>query len=372
MHLLEWAFAEDVPHAEKLVLVWLAWRANADGLGLMDRAALAKATGYKPRSIQRLLKSLRDSMLLAETGRGYWYRIGPLHTRGLAKQIAELPEDMRPVPPGLYGGGPITTPLAIDAEDIAQTVGDYLVDQLANVEARLGQRLDRLSMFPVEHDAQPEPPPPDPVKENPLYQELLNLGKPESVAYALSEADLNIEDDLALAGTQPPAATSEDYEDSLDGRLQRIADILEGAASTGGQGLRDTWAALEAEENKHSVKGERAAFLNLYPAIVSAAKANVGRMTLAQFIDPQRAARGAAPWDTENSPVDKNDPELAREIQVMLQELEACGDPRCTVQPRTKELGDDGVTREETLMAFHRRVTAKYNEMLNLQNMGII
>ena len=104
MDLVEWAFVRDLPTAEKLVLVYLAHNANSVGLGLMDRGALERATGYKKRSIQRLLKSLRDDAHLEDIGP--WFRIGPsafFDTDPVLAQLAALPDDMRPVAPRPFG-----------------------------------------------------------------------------------------------------------------------------------------------------------------------------------------------------------------------------------------------------------------------------
>ena len=77
-------------------------------------------------------------------------------------------------------------------------------------------------------------------------------------------------------------------------------------------------------------------------------------------------------WEQELHPVDKDDPALMAEIAVMLAELEDANDPRCEVQPRTTEEGEDGVKRTETVLGSHRRVSAKHREMERLKQMGVI
>ena len=46
------------------------------------------------------------------------------------------------------------------------------------------------------------------------------------------------------------------------------------------------------QENKHTVKGEQDAFLLLYPQIVAAAKANVGKPSISAFCHATRPAPG--------------------------------------------------------------------------------
>jgi len=375
MRMIEWAFGQDIPHSEKLVLVYLAANASAQGVGIMNRASLMAATRYKPRSIQRLLKSLRGGDLLVDIG-GDWYRIGSLtdpnypHTHLMAGEIGEMPDDL---PPLLATDSPIV----LDGEDIAQTIGDYLTDQLNNFIAQIDERLDRATMFHVDHQASHvvEEEPPDPVLENPIYQTLIDTGQAPERAYALSKADLAMGEELdhepALLDVREFGAIA-DYPDNAVGRYKRILYILHGpeAPNFDISALRHTWNRIEEQENKHTQTGEVDAFELVYPAIVDAARVFDG--TIEEFIEPKCIARGEAPWDQELNPIDKDSPELMTEIAVMLAELEAAQDPRCTVQPRTKETGDDGVTREETVLGWHRRVTAKHNEMLRLQQMGVI
>lgn len=370
MRILEWAFEQDLPTAEKLVLVYLASNANLAGVGPMTRGPLANATGYKKRSIQRLLKSLRDSGHFHE--HGDWYAVGaPPLSDALIDQLAEFPADMRPEPPitrdTSYSPKVEDWPIF---ESLAQTVGDYVLDQFANFENRITEHLERLAMFHV--TAKPEPPPPDPVLENPLFRTLRDAGVDPVRAYDLSLADLNMDEEHD--NDTPPALGAEViYEDNEIGRCSRIADILQGTT-----GLRPTplllhdWRELEALENKHTVKGEVDNFELIYPAIVAAAHARAGQMSIEEFIDIDSVEQGCAPWDYEINPVDKEDPKLMAEIAQMLIELEAANNPSCVVHGRTVEKLDDGGEVTETLLSYHRRVEAKYREMKKLKAMGAI
>lgn len=401
MQLVEWAFKQDLPHSEKLVLLWLASRANSVGFGLMDRELLSRQTGYATRSVQRLLRDLRKKELLSD-GIAPWYRTGPYNDNlaGLESalpkdpsplhlQLAELPEEMRPLPPGEerdYSMTVFTPP--VDADGIAQTVGDYVIDQLNTLELRFNQRLDAMVVqqnaaieklhtanYVAALAAEPEPPPPDPVKENPLYAQLLGLGMSEGEAYELSEKDLLMEAAEQPEENPPPVTSPEggEYANDAEGRLTRILDILHGADSQAhySDSLVKSWRMIEELENKHTVKGETDAFLLLYPAIVDAAKAHVGKTSAADFVSVAAYKAGAALWDQELDAEDKEDPQLNIEIAQMLAELEKRNDPRCVVQPRTKETGDDGVVRTETLKGFYLRVKAKYDQMIELAEMGV-
>ncbi len=370
MRMIEWAFEQDIPHASKLVLVYLAANASAEGVGRMNRKDLMQATGYKTRSIQRLLKDLRNAGYLEIVGP--WYLCGDMAPRKLdgesakllAKEIGQLPDalaalkapDVRQFPP----------PVA--AEAIAHIVGDYVVDQLASFEARIGQRLDAFAVFHVEQEIKP---PPDPVIENPLYEQLIDSGMERPRAYALSERDLEMGEEL---DNEAAPVSDEDYPDSIVGRFERIVDILHGADASemATSSNFDGWERIEEAENKYTVKGEPAAFLLLYPAIVDAARAGVGKYTISDFCDPKRAESGDAPWDKEINPIDKEDPALEVDITRMLGEIEATNAPNCQVMPRTTEKYDDGSVVQETILGFHRRVKAKYNQMLQLKQMEII
>lgn len=385
MRVIEWAFEQQLPTAEKIVLVWLASNANSAGVGPMDRTALEQATGYKKRSAQRLLKSLRDSQHLVE--HGIWYAIGNAGkiTAGLENDLAQLPPahqfDIKASADGLQ----INVDTDAIGEAIASHVTDaaeFMADQLQNFEMRFTQQIKRLAMLHVEHSlSQPPPaPPPDPVLENPLYGQLLETGMEAARAYKVSEADLRIGE--VFANDTPPPAPDGEYPDDAGGRYERVVDILHGAhaADFHDAARHVKWLELETDENKHTKAGERDAFVLLYPAIVAAAKANVGKLSIDEFLDPHIESRagfkkavthGVYVWDQELDPIDKDDPAMLTEIAIMLAELEQANDPRCQVHARTREEGDDGVVREETVLGYYRRVKAKRDEMTKMQDMGV-
>ncbi len=168
MRMIEWAFEQDIPHASKLVLVYLAANASADGVGRMDRKDLMWATGYKTRSIQRLLKDLRNAGYLEIVGP--WYLCGDMDASKLADvDLDQLPEGS----PLRYGTDVRQFPPPVAAEAIGQIVGDYMINQWANFEARIMQHIDRMAVFHVEQEIDL---PPDPVIENPLYEQLIDGG----------------------------------------------------------------------------------------------------------------------------------------------------------------------------------------------------
>ena len=412
MRMIEWAFEQQLPTAEKIVLVWLARNANSAGVGLMARDALEKATGYKKRSAQRLLKSLRDSQHLVE--HGIWYAIGNAGLGTIARdgELAQLPDavTLSPAAEGaaadedeawkrataaLAAHAPVE-PINADAigEAIAKHVadaGEFMLDQLQNFEVRLASQLTQLALLHVEHNPTLAPPP-DPVIENPLYGQLIESGMGEARAYKLSETDLAIGEDLD--SETPPVASDggpieykelfdAGYADDAVGRYERIVDILHGAQASeyGGIERHLKWQELETVENKHSKSGEIEAFLLLYPAIVAAAKANVGKLSIDEFLDPhvesrpgfkQAVTHGIYVWDQEIDPLDKDDPACLAEIAVMLAELEQAHDPRCEVHARTSEEGEDGVVRQETVLGYYRRVKAKHYDMIKLRTMGVL
>jgi hypothetical protein len=395
MRWIDWAFQAAVPTAEKLVLVYLATRANYAGVGLMDREELQRLTGYERRSVQRLLKALRDAKLLADGGP--WYILTPPETeQGLT------PATIAALPPPQEGGpvGPPVGPLLAsgDVDAAADRLGaaiqdgaEFLVDQMSNAEARLAQLFVRgaQQLEVVLASVQPHyvPPPPDPVKESPLYVRLLDAGLAEDLAYATVKAQMEREG--GGDATKPPSDATKGpvyatptpvgtpkrdaYTDDVSGRFMRVWDILHDKPPTE-EALLELgahWSMLEAEENKHTVKGETVtAFEQLYPAIVRAAHEQKGKMPMSEFLDAKAIGQGRAPWDRDPSPTLAEDATLEAEIATMLRALAAVNDPRCRVGPRTQERGDDGVKRTETIVGYHRRVSAKYREMLKLKDMG--
>lgn len=378
MSMLDWAFEQDLPTAEKLVLVRIASQASCNGVAPQDREALMQFTGYKKRSIQRLLRSLNKSGHLQQSGD--YFIIG---AAGPVNELAaESAEDLPTGNPLRYGTASADgLQIMVDTDAIAQAVGDYVIDQFANFEKRISEQLERFVLFHVEQgDTDLDPPLPDPVIDNPLYEQLIDSGMSRPRAYALSQADLEMGVELdnetlgLIDGEFVGIGGDDEYQDTAMGRFERILDILHGATSDklDTTELRSAWALIELQENKHTVKGEQDAFVLLYPQIVAAAKANVGKLTIHEFCDTKRAARSDAPWHHELKPADKEDPALEIEIGTMLAAIEATGNQQCQVRPRTTEKGDDGSVVQETLAGFHRRVTAKYNQMHQLKEMGLL
>lgn len=419
---LEWAFAAPIPHAEKLVLCYLANEVSNAWIGAWDRPAMGEALRYKRRSMQRLIKSLRDRGYLADVG-DHWYRLAPEAAEIAStstEAVAEL-EQQRPTCechgvvdcPAQHGGRPMTLREVaddegglLDRDELERAAellsgrmidaADYTVDQLNAFEARFGQLLgratlglqDRLDQFlaalgEVAHAA----PPPDPVREDPVFKQLVASGTDEAEAYLVVQALLERRAQQGHTPNRdkaPPAQTapnapgaaipSKAYADTAEGRFLRVWDVLHDQAPTP-EALADLlplWQDVEDGENRHTVEGETEAFLLLYPAIVEAARRYRGRAPMRDFLDPKAIAQGRAPWDRDPSPAPAEDAALQAEIQLMLAELEQAHDPRCTVGPRTTEKGDDGVMRTETVVAYYRRVKAKHSEMRKLKAMGVI
>lgn len=376
---IAWAFARPLPTAEKLVLVYLAAQVSREGIGFHRRPELEQATGYKKRSIQRLLKSLRDAgELQDEDGSASWYVLGDSALRDLPGAMPEpRPEFDVPAP----------DPFEVDGAGLDRAMYDRLIDaaeywsdQLAQHAHRLSGEIDRLATAEPLH-VEPEPPPPDPVLEDPRYPKLLDVGLPAGKAY-LMVAEMQAAEGEEAGATRPNEKPADERGTFLApdggrdmpltprGRCQLVAEIL-GHGEVSDSDLR-RWAALEESENKYSVKGEtRSAFEQLYPAIVAAAR-KCGGMDLAEFTDPAKVAASRAPWDLDPEPTPAEDAILEAEIAQLLAELNAVNDPRCTVQPRTREKGEDGVTRTESIVGYHRRVKAKYQEMQKMKTMGIL
>lgn len=402
---IHWALRANLPTPEKLVLVYLCLATSESGVGEWNREALASTLGYKRRSVQRLLKSLRGSGHLADLGT-CWYVVNPpADLAGLVTKIDDLP----PPALGVHRGpmtlgeiaaaeGPLLSPAELEraGEAISRHVvdaADYFVDQLNAFEARLAQQLVqglRALQGKVDQLEASAPklvhvePPPDPVRTDPLFATLIGAGTADAEAY-LVVAALQKRRAEQPRETAPPAAPARAasatateprrYSDDVEGRCNRVLDALDADpdhhhVATGEQLRR--WLEIEALESKHTVDGETDAFLLLYPAIVDAAKRNAGRLPFEAFVDLRAIADGRAPWDLDPAPAPSEDASLAAEIGVMLRDLEAANDPRCSVQPRTTEKGDDGVTRVEPVLAYYRRVRAKHSEMLRLRQMGVI
>ena len=255
---------------------------------------------------------------------------------------------------------------------------EYLVDQLQAFEGRLEQQLERFVLAGGKFHVEPEPPP-DPVLLDPRYEQLRAiLG--DARAYEQVQALQNDELDEGRA-PEPVAAgkviqddgetiTAMMYDDSAEGRLARVRDILAPGAVLEAN-LVDQWTALEAEEDRHSVAGETVSgFELLYPAIVAAARRQSGRMTLEQFLDPAAIKACKAPWDTDPNPTAIEDATLETEIAQMMAVIERANHPNCQVQPRVVQKNDDGSTSIETIVGYHRRVSQVYRQLQQLTAMG--
>lgn len=66
---LNWAFEQDLPHAEKSVLVALAHRADKDGYCYPGQKALASMTGASESTVRRAIKSLEGKGLISREDR---------------------------------------------------------------------------------------------------------------------------------------------------------------------------------------------------------------------------------------------------------------------------------------------------------------
>ena len=66
---LNWAFEQDLPHAEKSVLVALAHRADKDGYCYPGQKAIAAMTGASESTVRRAIKSLDEAGYLSREDR---------------------------------------------------------------------------------------------------------------------------------------------------------------------------------------------------------------------------------------------------------------------------------------------------------------
>src|SRR5690625_2355349 len=66
---LNWAFVQDLPHAEKSVLVALAHRADKNGYCYPGQKALASMTGASESTVRRAIKSLEGKGLISREDR---------------------------------------------------------------------------------------------------------------------------------------------------------------------------------------------------------------------------------------------------------------------------------------------------------------
>ena len=332
--------------SERLLLAYLAVRANVVGVGLWpSREKILADLDISERTFQRLKGSLVESGLLEDVMATRWYRIS-------------------------YDGA------AIDIENI-DVREMYL----------LPQDIPTLTQAPP-------PPPPDPVKESDLYKKLIAAGIDHDEAYSLAEmklktpppviagVDLGRESYFNPVDSAIPMATHwaitptmpRQRTDDVESRFMNVWNTLHDKPPKGDveTELLEKWQMLEDLENAGTVEGETPAFELLYPAILAAARKNKGIMPMREFIDLDRYAAMKSPWDLMAAETtDSQRMVMQAEIGTMLREIEATGDPRLQVNPRTQERGDDGVMRMENVESYYRRVKAKYQQMLNLKAMGV-
>lgn len=398
---IAWAFAQPELNAgEKLVLVWLAWRAS-NAVAIMDRDRLAAATDYEPRSLQRILKALRDRNLLHESGA--WYRIGSM----------PMPEGELPAfpPPELGVDGVATLVRRVEAgvqlispdeiEAAGETIARHITEaanghitRFNDCSLRLLQGIEKIAQAARVWEQSVAdavaPPPPDPVRESAHFKVFMASGfMDETEAYELAKKRLEAEgfptspaaagdnarsirraDTPARAaaaasdtGAQPAGGRS--YPDSALGRFERVRDILDPTGAEPWADAMTTWTQLEAAENKHTVEGETDGFELLYPAIVTAARRNAGKMTLAQFLDQRAILQNRAPWDVAAAPA-QTEAELQRAIAPLLEELEQANHPMAQTPGRTV----DGA-QTEPLAAYYLRVKRVHEQLKKLQAMGV-
>lgn len=387
---IQWAFARSLGTGEKLVLVYLASLVSAAGVGRMDRAALAAATDYEPRSLQRLLKTLRDTGLLRE--QDGWFSLVFSHDT----PFTEVP------PADLHPGAAVSPPRAVTAglsadelEAAGETIAHHMTEaanahlvRFNDVSLRLLQGIEKIAQAArvwEENLADAVAPvPPDPVRESLHFKAFMTGGVlTELEAYELARNRLISEGLLPAAAALPPDAAqpakvttlvprgatpardSRQYLDSPLGRFERVRDILDPAGVEPWADAMAVWTRLEASENRHTVEGETDAFELLYPAIVTGARRWVGKMSLAEFLDEKAIAANRAAWDHAPAGV-SNDPLLQAELGTMLDELERAGHPMCQAPPRTV---DGALT--EPLAAYHLRVLRVHQQLKKLQEMGV-
>lgn len=390
---IAWAFSQTELNAgEKLVLVWLAWRAGA-GVGLMQREQLAAVTEYEPRSLQRILKSLRDRGLMHEAEG--WYALGndsPDLPPAAAIADQALKRLANPAP--LLDAAEIEAAGETIAKHITEAADGHLT-RLNDVALRLLQGIEKIAnaarVWEDQVAAAPAPPP-DPVRESAHFKVFMASGfMDETEAYDLAKKRLEAEGlatdqaaagdnarsirradtparaAAAASGTGAQPASGRSYQDSALGRFERVRDILDPAGAEPWADAMTTWTQLEAAENKHTVEGETDAFELLYPAIVTAARRCADTHTLSEFLNPKAIASNRAPWDV--AAVDAGAPteqQLQAETAAMLDELERASHPMATAPARTVE-----GSLTESVASYHLRVKRVHQQLKKLQEMGV-
>ena len=394
-----WAFRQQLGTGEKLVLVYLASQVSSNGVGLMHRGGLAQATDYEPRSLQRILKNLRDAQLLYDSGD--WFA---LDAKRMGGEVPALPPTdlavQSPVTPAPAAGGQLLNPDEIEAagETIAKHIteaADAHLTRFNDVSLRLLQGIEKIAQAARVWEQSVAdavaPPPPDPVRESTHFRVFMSSGfMQEDEAYDLAKKRLEAEGVLpspaaagdnarsirradtparaaaAASGTGAQPAGGRSYLDTPLGRFERVRDILDPAGVAPWADAMAVWTRLEVGENKHTVEGETDAFELLYPAIVTAARRCAGTMTLAQFLDQKAILQNRAPWDLASGAAGPSDQALQAELGAMLEELERVNHPMAQAPPRTV---DGALT--EPLAAYHLRVKRVHQQLKMLQEKGI-
>jgi hypothetical protein len=425
---LAWAFDQKLGTGEKLVLVYLAAQVSNDGVGRLHREKLAAATGYEARSLQRQLKTLRDAGLLHDAP-GNWYSIGatpvdvPLQDLGASCGVQDIPGNI----PADQPLGAIARELAVHllgefnagklGEELSEhvlTAGEQVQTMLAEFDRKLGDRLGHLleTLATVARPAEEKieraeaapAPPPDPVKESQFYRDMMTMGLTEDEAYPLAEKRLqadqlramqDAEVDTAMVRAMLRTAAAVDhpmpgqvikvplladarpaefrhYPDTSTGRAMRVWDILHPGKQPTDQSWHDivsTWQRMEESENRKPVPGETGTpFDQVYPAIVQAARANVGKLPMREFMDEKAINAGRAPWDLSTG--GPTEAQLLVELSTMLGEIERANHPQCQVPARTSDK-EDGVTVTESTAQFHARVKRVHQQLKQLQSLGV-
>lgn len=382
---MAWAFEQQLGTGEKLVLVYLASLVGAAGVGRYRREDLAAATDYEPRSLQRILKTLRDAGHLQDAGE--WYSL-----RGSVSPDAMPPADLQLAPPpsaATLSPGELEGAGEHLAAAITEAADAHLV-RFNDAALRLLKGIERIAIASAQLMPPDPPPPPDPVRESVHFKAFMASGFLSEVeAYELAQKRIEAEQDATPAGGHaasmriPEAplraagaagdakgAGGRSYLDTALGRFERVRDILDPDNAAPWADAMAAWQRLEDAENKHTVGGETDAFELLYPAIVVAARRCAGSMSLAQFLDEKAIKAGRAPWDLESGAGGPSEQHLEAELQSMLNDLERANHPMAQVGPRTVEK-DEGRTLTESVAAYHARVKRVHQQLKKLQEMGV-
>lgn len=373
---LKWAFEQQLGTGEKLVLVYLASLVGAAGVGRYRREDLAAATDYEPRSLQRILKNLRDAGHLQDAGDWYSLRgsVSPQDLPPGDLQLSPPPSSATLSPGEIEGAGEAIANAMTEA-------GTGFLTRFNDVSLRLLLGIEKIAQAARVWEESVAnavaPPPPDPVRESAHFKVFMQSGfMAEDEAYELAKKRLEAEgaaQTMAPAAPRPvrtfeqahPAGDFKQYLDTALGRFERVRDILDPAGEQPWADAMAAWQRLEDAENKHTVEGETDGFELLYPAIVTSARRNLGKLSLSEFLDERAIKANRAPWD--QAPATANtDAAVQVELANMLDELERVNHPMCQAPPRTV---DGALT--EPLAAYHLRVKRVHQQLKKLQEMGV-